>query len=535
MYGDRPLVTYEYEYDGNGNITKVYINDELANKYTYDSLNQIKTEYDYVNGFYINYSYDDAGNIHSANTQYLNSNNEPYGSPQGNVYYYNDTEWKDKLTKINGYDITYDESGNPLSYRNGMTFEWENGRQLKQITTSDSTISMNYDSNGMRTRKQVGNTATNYYYDSNNNLVGMTKGNDVLFFYFDTNNTPVAMKLNGTMYFYIKNLQGDIVKIIDSSGVTVASYVYDAWGNITSTTGDSAISTINPFRYRGYVYDDETGLYYLQSRYYDPVTGRFLNADVLFDTQSGTPLSTNMFAYCENNAVMQTDPTGADAWWIQSPKSANGFGHTSLLIQEKSGYWWYFYWGDKSIQLLFLGTTSLEDIDNKVSRFIRLLKYAYPKYSYISYDERYTKAIKFSGSFIKSYLKTNSLVLAECEKNKAYVRFQFNPNCKDEPKKINLRAFTHKYYSYNGSNYYRPYSYIITSNSSYGLLSNNCIYKSLEMLYYGNLNNRKDDFKHKLYWMKFFIRTPNRAYDMILKEKFGQQIFNKNYYYGPWR
>ncbi len=310
MYGDRPLVTYEYEYDGNGNITKVYINNELANKYTYDSLNQIKTEYDYVNGFYINYSYDNAGNIQSANTQYLNSDNEPYGSPYGNVYYYNDTEWKDKLTKINATNITYDESGNPLSYRNGMTFEWENGRQLKQITTSESTILMNYDSNGMRTKKQVGNTATNYYYDSNNNLVGMTKGNDVLFFYFDTDNAPVAMKLNGTMYFYIKNLQGDIVKIIDTSGVTVAGYVYDAWGNITSTTGNNTLSTINPFRYRGYVYDDETGLYYLQSRYYDPVTGRFLNADAYFDTGSGTPLSTNMFAYCENNALKYTDKNG---------------------------------------------------------------------------------------------------------------------------------------------------------------------------------------------------------------------------------
>lgn len=159
-------------------------------------------------------------------------------------------------------------------------------------------------SNGLRAKKQVGNTATNYYYDNNDNLVGMTKGDDVLFFYFDDNNSPIAMKLNGTMYFYIKNLQDDIVKLIDTSGVTVATYTYDAWGKILNTTGNNTLSAINPFRYRGYVYDDETGFYYLQSRYYDPIIGRFLNADVYADTGSGTPLSTNMFAYCENNVVM---------------------------------------------------------------------------------------------------------------------------------------------------------------------------------------------------------------------------------------
>ena len=72
------------------------------------------------------------------------------------------------------------------------------------------------------------------------------------------------------MYYYVKNLQGDVVKIINQSGTVFASYVYDAWGNIKSVKGALNLRELNTFRYRGYVYDNETGLYYLKSRYYDP-------------------------------------------------------------------------------------------------------------------------------------------------------------------------------------------------------------------------------------------------------------------------
>jgi RHS repeat-associated protein len=229
-----------------------------------------------------------------------------------------------------------------------MTFTWEHGRQLASLQTDDNSVNYKYDSNGIRTQKSVDGTNTNYYYDSDKNLIGLTKGEDTLLFYYDSDGNVTSFKYNGTMYYYIKNLQGDIVKIIDQTGTEVAGYVYDAWGNIHSETGDSNLKSLNPFRYRGYVYDEETGLYYLQSRYYDPLSGRFLNADVYCDTCSGSPLSTNMFSYCENNAIMKYDVTGNDAWWIQSPNSAFGKGHTSLLIQEKSGYWWYFYWGPEA-------------------------------------------------------------------------------------------------------------------------------------------------------------------------------------------
>ena len=327
-YGSDSVLSYDYSYDANGNITEIKQNGKLTNKYVYDSLNELKEEYDYVNKFYINYSYDGAGNLQNKYEQVLDPNyGYPTGTQHGNTYEYTDTSWKDKLTKINGDNITYDANGNPLSYRDGMSFEWENGRILKNISTSDKSVQMSYDSNGMRTQKTVDGVKTNYYYDSNKNLIALVKGNDTLLFYYDSDGSATSFSYNGTMYFYVKNLQGDVIRIIDLAGTEVASYVYDAWGNIKDTKGEPTIREINPIRYRGYVYDTETSLYYLQSRYYDPFTGRFLNADIFYDTNTETPLSTNMFAYGENNPANSIDPYGTltitiRRWMIAGPIDA---------------------------------------------------------------------------------------------------------------------------------------------------------------------------------------------------------------------
>ena len=310
-YGSDSVLSYDYSYDANGNITEIKQNGKLINKYTYDSLNELKEEYDYVNKFYINYSYDGAGNLQNKYEQVLDPTyGYPTGTQNGNTYEYTDTSWKDKLTKVNGSNISYDANGNPLTYRDGMSFEWENGRILKKINTFDKSVQMSYDSNGMRTQKSVDGVKTNYYYDSDKNLIALVKGNDTLLFYYDSDGSATSFSYNGTMYFYVKNLQGDVIRIIDLAGTEVASYVYDAWGNIKDTKGEPTILEINPIRYRGYVYDTETSLYYLQSRYYDPFTGRFLNADIYCDTGTSTPLSTNMFAYCENNPISNADEGG---------------------------------------------------------------------------------------------------------------------------------------------------------------------------------------------------------------------------------
>ena len=344
LSSDRVL-DYSYNYNDTGNVENVYENGKKVAVYTYDELNQLVWYADTRTGRYIRIVYDNYGNIQKMESYSLGTNWAPVKLLETRTYSYGDTNWKDKLTEFDGDSITYDKNGNPLTYRDDMTFEWENGRILKKINTSYKAIQMNYDSNGMRTQKSVDGVKTNYYYDSSNNLFALTQGNDTLFFYYDNSGEVMSVSCNGTMYFYIKDLQGDITEIVDKDGKAVAKYAYDAWGNmLTENNGTLTVGKLNPFRYRSYVYDEETGLYYLQSRYYDPLTGRFVNADIYCDTETDTPLSTNMFAYCENNAINNVDYSG------NSPKSKNiisnsysgstknGFKITSKININKKKY-----------------------------------------------------------------------------------------------------------------------------------------------------------------------------------------------------
>ena len=141
-------------------------------------------------------------------------------------------------------------------------------------------------------------------------------------FFYDESGRPFAFNysVDGSdfeTYYYILNLQGDVVQIIDEGGVLQAEYVYSPWGEIISAEGD--LAEINPLRYRGYYYDSETGFYYLQSRYYDPENHRFINADVYTSTDSSDAIACNMFAYCQNNPVMLGDENGEiDGWLVRA-------------------------------------------------------------------------------------------------------------------------------------------------------------------------------------------------------------------------
>ena len=131
----------------------------------------------------------------------------------------------------------------------------------------------------------------------------------ILDFFYDSNGTPLALKVGGVTYYYVTNLQGDAIQLVDSTGTAVAAYEYDPFGNIVSQTGD--LAELNPLRYRGYYYDKETGLYYVSSRYYDPEIGRFINADDVDYLGAGASLTSyNLFAYCGNNPVSNVDPSG---------------------------------------------------------------------------------------------------------------------------------------------------------------------------------------------------------------------------------
>lgn len=170
---------------------------------------------------------------------------------------------------------------------------------------------MEYNTSGIRT-KRVSEDKTYSYIYAGDKLMRMTVGNDTLDFSYDTNGVPLTMTYNGTVYYYITNLQGDVISLELADGGSGATYAYDAWGNILRMSG--TLAELNPLRYRGYVYDQETGFYYLNSRYYDPAVGRFISADNYPTTGQGLN-GNNMFAYCGNNPVSRQDD-GGEFWNI---------------------------------------------------------------------------------------------------------------------------------------------------------------------------------------------------------------------------
>ncbi len=166
-------------------------------------------------------------------------------------------------------------------------------------------------------QKISGGVTTTYHTVGGNLMEEVSSDGKTLVYLLDENGDKYGVIYNGTYYYYFFNLQGDVIGIYNSSGTIVARYVYDAWGKtiaVTDTNGNtitdpSHIANQNPIRYRGYYYDNETGFYYLQSRYYDPTVGRFINADAYVTTGQGLG-SFNMFAYCLNNPVIYKDPNG---------------------------------------------------------------------------------------------------------------------------------------------------------------------------------------------------------------------------------
>jgi len=191
----------------------------------------------------------------------------------------------------------------------------------------------------MRTTRTNGGTTYKYVYNGSQ-LARMTVGGNTLSFIYDATGAPVVVVWNGVPYYYVTTLQGDVLVIMDLAGDIVVSYDYDAWGKILTIGGSmaSTLGTLNPLRYRGYVYDQETGLYYLQSRYYNPEWGRFFNADVFISTGQGL-LGNNMFAYCNNNPICYADPSGNFPWHIViGAVVGGGVGVASALIRGESGW-----------------------------------------------------------------------------------------------------------------------------------------------------------------------------------------------------
>ena len=333
------LSNVRYMYDKLGNITEIRENGILINRYRYDGLSRLIREDNKLANKTIIYEYDAGGNILSKiEYTYTLSENLDYEQSILIPYTYRSTGWKDQMLSYKGEECEYDEIGNPTTYRN-HTLTWNYGRRLM----SYDSVNYSYDANGIRRTKEItqqDGTVKTYFFTNGTQILGQYDGNLMLFYYGVEGVT--GFNYDGIEYTYKKNILGDIIGIYDNTGEEIVKYIYEGFGDyscrILSNNGKyidieeiveyndiseklvlenrKFISEINPFRYRGYYYDVETGLYYLNSRYYDPSTGRFINADdiSILNTSKEEINGLNLYAYCFNNPINDIDEYGNWSW-----------------------------------------------------------------------------------------------------------------------------------------------------------------------------------------------------------------------------
>jgi len=333
-FGDESVIkdSLKYCYDENGNIISIKENGVEIVRYAYDGISRLVREDNKKLNKTSLFSYDKGGNI-IERIEYAYST-LPADKLTDGVrfdYDYPVHSWKDQLVKYNGESFVYDSLGNPTTYRD-KTLTWKYGRQLAMFDTA----SYNYNADGIRISKTYNNVTTHFYLDGTK-ILAQDNGN-LLTFKYGVDGVIGFTYAGVGEYFYKKNILGDIIGIIDSNGQEIVKYVYDAWGNHKtyvlnnsqyvdisdnlSYTNDGSnnklIAELNPFRYRGYYYDIETGLYYLNSRYYDPEIGRFINADEIssLSVTNNAINGLNLYAYCLNNPVNERDDSGYFLLWL---------------------------------------------------------------------------------------------------------------------------------------------------------------------------------------------------------------------------
>ena len=300
--------TLNYTYDKAGNLETVSNGTTLIAKYYYDGLNRLKREDNHTAGQTYTWEYDVGGNILNKKVYALCTDINLGSCLQTFVYTYKTEGWRDRLDSFNGQDCEYDHMGNPIKYRDN-TLTWTKVRRLASFGSN----TFAYGANGIRYRKN--NTV---YTLDGNKILRESDGTKTLTYYHGGSGI-IGFNYNGTDYYFRKNLQGDVTEIYTSAGLKVASYAYDAWGKVLSVNNYTAdnIGVLNPIRYRSYYYDVETGLYYLNSRYYDPEVGRFINADTtdVLENAKYDINGLNLYAYCDNNPVAGRDDEGDMSFW----------------------------------------------------------------------------------------------------------------------------------------------------------------------------------------------------------------------------
>lgn len=305
--------TYNYEYDELLNVKKIYLNNNLIKEYEYDNYNELIKEKNYDLNTEINYTYDNSGNVLLKETKNLST----AIITDTKSFTYSNSDWEDQLTSYNNESIAYDSLGNMTSYKEN-SYTWKNGIELSKVTntTNNKEFIYKYDVNGKRISKICDGTETKYYM-LNNDLLYEDRNGIVIYYLYDSEGI-VGFKYNENVYYYLKNLQDDIIGIMDENGTQLVKYEYDSWGKLLSIRDENNnelsyvqnhIANINPFRYRSYYYDIETGLYYLNNRYYNPELMRFISPDLVLGA-NGDILSYNLYSYVSNNPISNYDITG---------------------------------------------------------------------------------------------------------------------------------------------------------------------------------------------------------------------------------
>ena len=321
-------------YDFLGRMIKEVINYDgtmvLENTYTYDKTRVVSENLSGVNRTYSynlrnfissitdstygnhTYEYDDRGYLSSDNgTNYTYDGNGNILTA-GNLSFIYDGTYKDRLNSVGGVNITYNSNNPyyPTSFGN-MSFTYE-GRRLKTITISGKTITNYYDDEGIRCKKEVtenNNTITTLYYYDNHKLLTEIENGTRKDYIYDSKGDMYGYVIAGMSYYFIKDSLGIIHGIKNSTGNIIQTYTYDAYGNIISSSG----TLNNHIKYKGYYYDEEIGMYYLLSRYYNPYWRRFLTPDNYSYLDFKDINNLNLFAYCNNNPVMYSDGDGTFA------------------------------------------------------------------------------------------------------------------------------------------------------------------------------------------------------------------------------
>uniref|UniRef100_UPI0004898B68 RHS repeat domain-containing protein n=1 Tax=Anoxybacteroides tepidamans TaxID=265948 RepID=UPI0004898B68 len=280
--GDALDLTYGYDADSN---IVTYFDGTNTHTFTYDFANRLKS-WTYQ-GNTVQYDYDAAGNLKN---------------PHGKTLTFN------AANEVEGF--TYDDAGNLLQ-DDRYQYTWDGeGRLLSVKDVNGNTIaSFTYRPDGLRETKTVHGVTYHYHYDGTN-LIRITddSGQTVWAFTWANGKPNTVTNQNGDTFYYVTNYRGDVVRIVDENGATVANYSYDPWGKVLSVSENASVAG-QPLGYAGYYYDKETKLYYLQARYYDPETARFISRDTFHGVEDD-PLSLNQYVYVKDNPVKYTDPSG---------------------------------------------------------------------------------------------------------------------------------------------------------------------------------------------------------------------------------